>query len=478
MPYFADLSASAKKELWAVLALRHARGIGVRRAQRLMEHFGSALEAVAAGLSSPDAWVAPTGIPRRAAGAFASAHWRADAKSEWLAIQRHNLSFLLRSDACYPDSLRHIVDAPLLIYYKGDLSLLQGPAVAVVGARNCTREGIAVSAFFARGLSGAGVAVISGMARGIDRSAHLAGMEGPGRSIAVLGTGIDICYPLCNKDLYDLLATQGMLLSEFPPGSGALAAHFPIRNRLISGLSQGVLVVEAADKSGSLITARLALEQNRDVFAVPGHTMAGVSAGCRNLIRLGAKAVFNADDILCDLAPLLTLEAQKALENRQRQAQKKHETVRDTHIQALNSAEEVLPQGKLPWIAESPQPKGNARKQTLKRKTTASVRANASSCRQIHPRAEPVPTLNNPPSEQSSVAPYPAQNKEPLTPSTPAPLSPDERRVIAGLTVRYAHIDSLARNLNMDIAQLSSLLAILEVRGLVRRAPGMRYALP
>jgi DNA processing protein len=461
--YFADLSASARKELWAVLALRHARGIGVRRAQRLADHFGSALHAVEHGLSSPKAWASLPGIPPDAAGDFAAGSWRDGAAKEWRAIQDLACAFLLRSDAEYPEPLRHIADPPLLLYCKGDLSLLRGPAVAVVGARQCTREGVAVSAFFSRGLSRAGVSVISGMARGIDRSAHLAGMEGPGRSIAVLGTGIDVCYPLCNRDLYDLLGARGLLLSELPPGAGALSAHFPVRNRLISGLSQGVLVVEAADRSGSLITARIALEQNRDVFAVPGHTMAEVSAGCRRLIRLGAKAVFNADDILWDLAPLLTLEARDALDKRRKQEEEQGGAERAPRLRAVSSAETVLPRGDLPRIAEAPRPDGKngiPRKRARGKKTAS--------------RPGLLPATPSPAPEETPPAHGPAKTRAPLPPG----LSPDECRVMAGLSADDAHIDALAQGLDMDIAKLSGILAVLEVRGLVRRAPGMRYALP
>ena len=461
MTCFADLPPDAKKELWAVLALRHAHDIGARRARRLVESFGSAFNAVEAGLASPQAWGSLKGIPQRAADAFIGADWRTRAKAEWEAIQKHNCSFLLWTDERYPDPLRQIPDAPLLLYYKGDASLLNGPAVAVVGARNCTREGVAVSAFFSRGLTKAGVTVISGMARGIDRAAHLAGMEGAGRSIAVLGTGIDVCYPPCNTDLYGLLGSQGLLLSEFSPGTNAAATHFPVRNRLISGLSQGVLVVEAAGRSGSLITARLALEQNRDVFAVPGHTMASVSEGCRELIRLGAKAVFNADDILHELAPQLALEARKALERRLREQGKKTGAARnpadENHVKALNSAETVLPESTLPWFAETPLTADAPRGKSTGGNATLSAHTKKGLAGK---RIPPLVSL-------------------PLPGASPVvPLNPDESRIVAELSSQHVHIDALAHGLDMDVSLLSSMLTVLEVRGLVRRAPGMLYSLP
>lgn len=469
MTCFADVSATAKKELWASLALRHAHGIGARRAKRLAEHFGSALAAVEAGLSSPTVWPSLKLVPRQEALDFSAGMWRARATDEWAAIQKHGVSFLLWTDERYPDALRQIADAPLLLYYKGDLSLLHGPALAVVGARTCTHEGLAVSAFFARNLSKAGVTVVSGLARGIDRVAHLAGMEGPGRSVAVLGTGIDVCYPPEHRDLYDLLGTRGLLLSEFAPGANALAGHFPVRNRLISGLSQGVLVVEAAARSGSLITARFALEQNRDVFAVPGHTMAGMSAGCRELIRLGAKPVFNADDILRDLAPLLALEAQKALDKRQREhareAQARNPANND-HLAERDSAELVLPQGILPWVIPSPRPDGRRRKAD----DPASLPADPPAPDQQPSRAASSALFDPPP--DSALASRPDASPPSVS------LSPEETRIMAGLASGQTHIDSLALDLDMGVSQLSGLLTMLEVRGLVRRAPGMLYSLP
>ena len=437
MTRFAELPPCAKKELWVILALRHASGVGARRGRAVVEAFGSALGAVEACLSSASAWSQRNVVSARAAAAFASSSWRAKAALEWSALQQTDCSFLFWGDDNYPEPLRHIPDPPLLLYYKGDPTLLHGPAVAVVGARNCTREGIAVSAFFSRDLSRAGVAIISGMARGIDRAAYLAGMEGPGRSIAVLGTGIDVVYPSCNADLYARLCMDGLVLSEFPPGSQAQPSHFPVRNRLISGLSQGVLVVEAAGRSGSLITARLALEQSREVFAVPGHTTAGVSAGCRELIRRGAKPVFNADDILQELAPLLTLEARRALARRTEE--KASAPVKELHVNAQNSAVPVFPEGKLPWVAP-PSPS--------KKKCPAPVK----------------------PSTRRSPAVAPA--------APPLPLSPEESRIVDGLDNKQMHIDVLALRLDMDVAKLSALLTMLEVRGRVRRAPGMLYSLP
>ncbi len=498
MGTFAALSRDAKAELWACLSLRHAEGIGARRAKKLVEAFGSALAAVQAGLASPDSWSRTGAAPARVARAFAAEKWRDKAGVEWRAIQKNGSAFLLFTDPEYPELLREIVDAPLILYYSGDIRLLRGPAVGVVGARRCTREGIAVSAFLARDLSRAGVAIVSGMAEGIDRAAHLAGLEGPGRSIAVLGTGIDVVYPPNNADLAKVLARDGLLLSEFAPGTPAGASHFPIRNRLISALSQGVLVVEAAARSGSLITARLALEQGREVFAVPGHTMAAISEGCRELIRQGAKAVFCADDILQDLAPLLTREAVKALEKRRREARSSTAPARDPAKQPyddlLAASSAVLPEDGLPWRAPQQPvepgasvatPGGRAGREGRHPGGPAELAAQGGAVRKrtggrksegtgLPRKAEG----ESPAAVYAAPAKCPSPGTMPGNAATPAFLTPEERVVLEALDTELRHIDTLARGLGVDVSRLSGLLAVLEVRGLVRRAPGMLYSLP
>ena len=174
-----------------------------------------------------------------------------------------------------------------------------------MGSRRATSQGLAVAAYMARCLAACGITVVSGMAQGIDSVAHEAALARVGRSIGVLGTGIDQIYPRSGEPLFRAMAEQGLLLSEFPPGAPPLAEHFPIRNRIISGLALGVLVVEAAGRSGSLITARLALEQNRDVYAVPGPALDSHCLGCQELVRQGARPVFSAEDVLRDLAAQL-----------------------------------------------------------------------------------------------------------------------------------------------------------------------------
>lgn len=210
-------------------------------------------------------------------------------------------AILTLADAAYPRKLLDTPDPPTILYARGRTDLLNAPAFAIVGSRNATPQGESNAQAFAAALSNAGLAIISGLALGIDAAAHRGGMREQGSTIAVIGTGIDRIYPARNQDLAREIAAQGVIISEFPLGTPALKENFPRRNRLISGLAQGCLVVEAAERSGSLITARLAGEQGRDVFAIPGSIHSPLSKGCHKLIKQGAKLVDDARDILDEL---------------------------------------------------------------------------------------------------------------------------------------------------------------------------------
>lgn len=297
---WALMDEAARKEYWASLALRHCRGLGARSAARLARHFGSAYAAVQAR----EQW-GEAGVNKGQAAEFSTGSWRVTAREEWDRARDLSASIVLWTDPEYPALLRSIIDAPLVLYCRGDLSLLQSPGFAVVGSRKATRHGRSVAEYMARCLSACGIAIVSGMALGIDRVAHEAALARVGRSIGVLGTGIDVLYPPGNMAAFDAMERHGLLISEFAPGTIPHAGNFPIRNRIISGLSLGVLVVEAAQRSGSLITARLALEQNREVYAVPGPALDAHCLGCQDLVRQGARAVFCAEDVLRDLAEQL-----------------------------------------------------------------------------------------------------------------------------------------------------------------------------
>ena len=202
------------------------------------------------------------------------------------------------ADADYPRALLEIADPPSVLYVRGNAGLLHKRGLAVVGSRNATPQGIQTAENFARTLAAKGLAIISGLALGIDAAAHRGALAAGGETVAVIGTGADRLYPARNRELALAIAEHGAIVSEFPLGTPAIASNFPRRNRIISGLSRGVLVVEAAPESGSLITARLAAEQGREVFAIPGSIHSPVARGCHKLIKQGAKLVETAQDIL------------------------------------------------------------------------------------------------------------------------------------------------------------------------------------
>lgn len=215
---------------------------------------------------------------------------------------------LTLADAAYPKGLLEISDPPLVLYVKGMLAQFDQPALAMVGARSATAQGEANAEAFARSLASAGLIIVSGLAMGIDAAAHVGALDAPdGRTVAVIGTGIDRIYPAKNAALAHKIVHSGAIVSEFPLGTPPLRGNFPRRNRLIAGMSQGVLVVEAALNSGSLITARLAIEADRDVFAIPGSIHSPMARGCHRLIRNGAKLVETAEDVLEELRPRLGL---------------------------------------------------------------------------------------------------------------------------------------------------------------------------
>lgn len=211
------------------------------------------------------------------------------------------ISFVTLEDETYPEKLRQIPDAPYALYIKGRLPDENQKRIAIVGARMCSEYGRAVAVRLAKSLAARGICVVSGMARGIDTAGHTGALEADGITCAVLGCGVDICYPKSNEQLYHNILERGCILSEYPPGTQPLPTLFPQRNRIISGLSDAVVVVEAKARSGSLITADQALEQGRDVYAVPGRIYDTLSAGCNGLIRQGAGMISSIEDFVKEL---------------------------------------------------------------------------------------------------------------------------------------------------------------------------------
>ena len=274
-----------------------ATGGATEPRRRLLQAHGSAAAALAAGRAT---WRA-CGLDQAQMRALESGP--GDLRSrDWLAEPGHHLVGWHHPD--YPDLLRTAPAPPLALFIAGDPALLWHPAVAVVGSRSPTAGGRGNAAAFARALAAAGLAVVSGLARGIDAAAHEAALEAGGLTVAVLGSGIDRVYPAANRALAARIVATGAVVSEYPPGTVARAGQFPSRNRIVAGLSLGTVVVEAAMRSGALITARLAGDAGREVFAVPGSIHNPMARGCHRLIRSGAALVESAAEVLDTLAPL------------------------------------------------------------------------------------------------------------------------------------------------------------------------------
>lgn len=289
---------SAHEGLAAWLRLTLIPGIGGESQRKLLAAFGLPESIFAAGRLA-----ARSVIGERAELLFDFDPSAAVERSLAWASQPGQ-SILTLADTTYPQSLLEIIDPPSVLYVRGNPALLQKRGLAVVGSRNATPQGMQTAESFVKALATNGLCIISGLALGIDAAAHRGALAAGGDTIAVIGTGADRLYPARNKELAIAIAERGAIISEFPLGTPAMAANFPRRNRIISGLSRGVLVVEAAPESGSLITARLAAEQGREVFAIPGSIHSPVARGCHKLIKQGAKLVETARDVLEELGDI------------------------------------------------------------------------------------------------------------------------------------------------------------------------------
>jgi len=283
-------------ELAAWIRLSLVPGLGGQSLRRLLAAFGLPQQVLAAGRAALAKVVSAEIAARILADVESPA---VDAALEWAAAEGN--AVLTLADGEYPQSLLETPDPPALLYMRGRRELLARPGLAVVGSRNATPQGISNAEQFARAFSAAGLTIVSGLALGIDAAAHRGGLDAAGSTIAVLGTGADIVYPPRNRALGERIARDGLIVSEFPLGTPPQGANFPRRNRVISGLARGCLVVEAALASGSLITARLAAEQGREVFAIPGSIHSPHAKGCHALIKQGAKLVESAEDLLQEL---------------------------------------------------------------------------------------------------------------------------------------------------------------------------------
>jgi len=294
-------SSPAEGDRVHALRLALLPGVGPKIRRALLERFGTPEGVLAA---PPSALREVPGVGPKLSARLAKASEEIDAEAEIALCQQHQVQILLDSDAEYPPLLRQVPDPPAVLFVRGTLRAQDELALAIVGTRHPTLYGIRQAERLAGSLARAGMTIISGLARGIDAAAHRGALAAGGRTLAVLASGVLNIYPPEHADLAQAVIEQGALLSESPPRAKPLAGTFPQRNRVISGLALGVLVVEAGDHSGALITARHAMEQGREVFAVPGRIDDRTSRGCHRLIRDGAKLVETVEDVLEELGPL------------------------------------------------------------------------------------------------------------------------------------------------------------------------------
>lgn len=334
-------------------------------------------------------------------------------------------------DPAYPAALLTMHDPPALLYVTGRLESLHAPSIAIVGSRNATAQGIDDAAHFARHLAAAGLSIVSGLALGIDAAAHRGALRSGGVTIAVVGTGADLVYPAKHRALAQDIAVQGAVVSEWPLGTPAKPAHFPQRNRLIAGMTRGVLVVEAALRSGSLITARLANEMGRDVFALPGSIHAPLSRGCHQLIKDGAKLTETPADIL-----------------------------EEFNAAWPGGAQPVMATGGASLYAPSPRPSPSQ---------TRPVAVRSSACAQLT-SSQPPPSPPSPP-----LPPLPLFDASPAPSRAARPLSGPAARVLDVLGHAPAALEILAGRTDMNSSALQSALLELELGGHIAALPGGRY---
>ena len=285
----------------AELLLALTPGVGPRLRKALLDHFGSAQ---AVNAAAPSDLRAVPGIGQKVCRSIVQARRELDIAAELADCREQGVELLAESQPGYPEWLRKIHDPPGVLFVRGQILPADGIAVAIVGTRHATQYGVAQAERLAGGLVRAGYTVVSGLARGIDAAAHRGALKAGGRTLAVLGSGVLDIYPPEHGQLATEIMARGALIGENPPRSPPLSGAFPQRNRIITGLSLGVIVVEASERSGALISARHAMEQGREVFALPGRVDSRTSRGCHRLIRDGAKLVETVDDVLEELGPL------------------------------------------------------------------------------------------------------------------------------------------------------------------------------
>ena len=388
------LSADTK----SLIHLNLIPGIGNHTIRRLLAAFGSAEKSIAA-TSAELAQI--DGLTPDVRQQLIDGRSRAPLAQELKLIDQHQCYIVTINDESYPPLLKQIHDPPVLLYIIGKFSLQNTPSIAIVGSRSPTEYGKTTSQQLSYQLAERGITVVSGFARGIDTCVHRGALEAGGRTVAVFGCGLSIIYPETNRGLAAEIIESGALVSEFPMTMPPRGKNFPRRNRVISGLTLGTLVVEASERSGSLITARHAAEQGREVFAVPGQIFSGVSRGTHSLINQGATLINSVDDLL-DALP-------------------------QNYTQILGGESLEPPSAK--------QPDKTARPQSVEKRST--------------PTPQPKANIN---------------------------LTPDEQVVLSAMEADSVHIDEITRVTQLPIGKVSSLLVMLELKGIVQQLPGKQFA--
>jgi DNA processing protein len=396
---------SNEQRSWVTLAL--VPGVGTAMFIRLLARFRTPEAVLTASRRSLEEVVGP-----KLAERITQYSDVADVAGQETAMAKWDASLVTLEDASYPLRLAEIYDPPLLLFVRGRMLEAEQPCVAIVGTRRATPYGVRMAEKFGRELAARGITVVSGMANGVDTAAHRGALEAGGNTIAVLGCGVDVVYPQQNADLMKEIIAKGSVVSQFPMGTTPSPGHFPYRNRIISGMSLGTLVIEAPLSSGALITARQAAEQGREVFAVPGQIGVINSQGPHLLIREGAKLVESVEDILVELE----LPASVRVEQR--------------HQANFKSDE--------------------------------------------RPR-EPIPPARPAIALMDKPQPTPPPRVDPPKPSVSASTT-EERRILDALSPNGSHVDEIAQVCRVSVSQALSALTLLELKGLVRQFSGKRFA--
>ena len=396
-------------ETISLIHLNMIQGVGLKTVQRLRDVFGSAERALQA---TPDALEKVDQLSPAMCDLLKRKPIQYPIERELELINEYGCQVVTLYDDAYPQWLKEIDTPPLVLYIRGELTPEDSLSISIVGSRDAKDYGRKVSYRLSYQLAQHGLTVVSGLAKGVDASAHRGALESGGRTIAVMGSGLSFIYPATNSDLAEKIMESGALISEFPMEVKPKPRNFPRRNRVISGLTLGTVVVEASNRSGALITARLASEQGREVFAVPGEIFSELSTGTHKLINNGAKLINTVDDLLNEL-PLYAL-------NR-------------IHSDAQTS--QVLGVG-----TEPPQ--------------------------------EPPAEKSDP---QPAVTQPPAKVQHPIQSAPPPDLTPDERTVFDAIEAPSSHIDTIVRTTQLPISQVSSVLLMLELKGIVQQLPGKQF---